>query len=77
MGVPDSAVTKDRLYRTLDLLRNAQEALEDERKEQFGILFQLDYDLWLYDLTSTYFEGLAEQNELARRGYSRDHRSEE
>jgi hypothetical protein len=76
VGVPDSAVTKDRLYRTLDGLQNAQEAIEDELKEQFGILFQLDYDLLLYDLTSTYFEGLAEENELARRGYSRDHRSD-
>jgi transposase len=76
VGVPDSAVTKDRLYRTLDGLQNAQEAIEDELKEQLGILFQLDYDLLLYDLTSTYFEGLAEENELARRGYSRDHRSD-
>jgi transposase len=39
-------------------------------------LFQLDYDLLLYDLTSTYFEGLAEENDLAARGYSRDHRSD-
>src|SRR5262245_24833027 len=41
-----------------------------------GELFQLDYELLLYDLTSTYFEGLAQANELARRGYSRDHRSD-
>jgi transposase len=40
------------------------------------VLFQLDYDLLLYDLTSTYFEGLAEENNLACRGYSRDHRSD-
>ena len=39
-------------------------------------LFQLDYDLLLYDLTSTYFEGLAEENDLAQRGYSRDHRKD-
>jgi transposase len=39
-------------------------------------LFKLDYDLLLYDLTSTFFEGLAEENDLARRGYSRDHRSD-
>jgi transposase len=76
LGVPDSAVTKDRLYRTLDPLRQAQEAIENALKEHFGTLFQLDYDLLLYDLTSTYFEGLAEENELARRGYSRDHRSD-
>jgi transposase len=41
-----------------------------------GHLFQLDYDLLLYDLTSTDFEGMAEENDLARRGYSRDHRSD-
>jgi transposase len=76
LGIPDNAITKDRLYRTLDLLRQAQTQIEDELKEQFGTLFRLDFDLLLYDLTSTYFEGLAEDNALARRGYSRDHRSD-
>jgi transposase len=76
LGVPDSAVTKDRLYRTLDRLLLAQEPIEDDLKDQLGTLFQLDYDLLLYDLTSTYFEGLAQENDLARRGYSRDHRSD-
>jgi hypothetical protein len=76
LGVPDSAVTKDRLYRTLDRLLKAQEAIENDLKDQLGKLFQLDYELLLYDLTSTYFEGLAEENDLARRGYSRDHRSD-
>jgi transposase len=76
LGVPDGAVTKDRLYRTLDALRGAQAAIEDDLIEQFGRLFRLSYELLLYDVTSTYFEGLAEDNELARRGYSRDHRSD-
>jgi len=76
LGVPDSAVTKDRLYRTLDHLLAAQVPIEDDLKAQFGTLFQLEYDVLLYDLTSTYFEGLAEENDLARRGYSRDHRSD-
>jgi hypothetical protein len=76
LGVPDSLVTKDRLYSTLDRLLQAQENIENDLKERFGVLFQLDYDLLLYDLTSTYFEGLAEDNNLARRGYSRDHRSD-
>lgn len=76
LGVPDSAITKDRLYRTLDQLRAAQEPIENDLKERLGVLFQLDYELLLYDLTSTYFEGLAEANDLARRGYSRDHRSD-
>jgi Transposase DDE domain len=76
LGVPDSAVTKDRLYRTLDRLLKAQVLIENDLKDRLGTLFQLDYDLLLYDLTSTYFEGLAEENDLARRGYSRDHRSD-
>ncbi len=76
LGVPDSAVTKDRLYRTLDRLLAAQTAIEQDLKDRLGTLFQLDYDLLLYDLTSTYFEGLAADNDLARRGYSRDHRSD-
>jgi transposase len=76
LGVPDSAVTKDRLYRTLDGLLRAKESIENDLKERLGTLFQLDYDLLLYDLTSTYFEGLSQENDLAQRGYSRDHRSD-
>ena len=76
LGVPDSAVTKDRLYRTLDRLLNAQEAIERDLQERLGTLFHLDYSLVLYDLTSTYFEGLSAENELAHRGYSRDHRGD-
>jgi transposase len=76
LGVPDNAVTKDRLYRTLDALLKAQQAIENDLQDQLGTLFHLDYDLLLYDLTSTYFEGLAEDNDLAQRGYSRDHRSD-
>jgi transposase len=76
LGVPDSAVTKDRLYRTLDRLLRAQVLIENDLKQRLGDLFQLDYDLLLYDLTSTYFEGLSEENDLAHRGYSRDHRSD-
>jgi transposase len=76
LGIPDEAITKDRLYRTLDQLRKAQVPIEDELKNNFGALFQLEYELLLYDLTSSYFEGLAEENDLAQRGYSRDHRSD-
>ena len=61
LGVPDSAVTKDRLYRTLDRLLAAQTAIEQDLKDWLGTLFQLDYDLLLYDLTSTYFEGLVQR----------------
>jgi transposase len=74
LGVADAEVTKDRLYRTLDGLRAAQVRIEDDLQKQLQTLFDLDYGLLLYDLTSTYCEGLAEENELAARGYSRDHR---
>src|SRR5437667_19266 len=48
--------------------------LEQHLVARLGELFALDYDLLLYDVTSTYFEGVAEGNALAQRGYSRDHR---
>jgi hypothetical protein len=76
LGVPDALVTKDRLYRTLTRLLQGQLPIENDLKAQLGTLFQLDYNLLLYDITSTYFEGLVEDNDLAKRGYSRDHRSD-
>ncbi len=74
LGVPDGAVTKDRLYRTLDALLAAKAPIEQDLKQRLGELFSLTFDLLLCDLTSSFFEGLAEENELAARGYSRDHR---
>jgi len=74
LGVAAEKVNEDRLYRALDQLRPHKEALEKHLKERLGELFALDYDLLLYDVTSTYFEGEAAGNPLAQRGYSRDHR---
>jgi len=74
LGVPAEKVNEDRLYRALDRLLPHKPALEKHLKEKLGELFELDYDLLLYDVTSTYFEGEAERNPLAVRGYSRDHR---
>ena len=74
LGVPADKVHDDRLYRALDRLLPHKKALEQHLKQRLGELFDLDYDLLLYDVTSTYFEGAAEGNELAQRGYSRDHR---
>ncbi len=74
LGVPADKVNDDRLYRALDRLLPHKEALEKHLKQKLGELFPLDYDLLLYDVTSTYFEGEASRNELAQRGYSRDHR---
>ena len=74
LGVPARKVNEDRLYRSLDRLLPHKEDLERHLKNRLGELFDLDYDLLLYDVTSTYFEGEAKRNELAQRGYSRDHR---
>src|SRR6185437_6903264 len=64
-----------RLYRALDELLPHKAALETHLKRRLGELFQLEYDLLLYDVTSTYFEGSADFP-LAQRGYSRDQRSD-
>jgi transposase len=74
LGIPADKINDDRLYRTLDSLLPHKKALEEHLKERMGELFVLEYDLLLYDVTSAYFEGEAEANEQARRGYSRDHR---
>jgi transposase len=74
LGVPEEKVNEDRLYRALDTLLPHKKELEKLLKERLGELFDLDYDLLLYDITSTYFEGEAEGNPQAQRGYSRDHR---
>ena len=74
LGVPAEAVNDDRLYRALDRLLPHKQALEAHLKDALGELFELDYDLLLYDVTSTYFEGQASANPLAARGHSRDHR---
>lgn len=74
LGVADDDVTKDRLYRTLDALLEAKEPIEQDLKACFGDLFSLQFDLLLCDLTSSFFEGLMDGNDLAQRGYSRDHR---
>ena len=74
LALPSETVNDDRLYRALDRLLPHKEAIERHLKARLGELFALEYDLLLYDVTSTYFEGLAAGNALAQRGYSRDHR---
>lgn len=76
LGIPVAKVYDERLYRALDKLLPHQEALEGHLKNRLGELFGLEYDLLLYDVTSTYFEGEAKGNPLAQRGYSRDKRSD-
>jgi len=76
LGIPAEKVNDDRLYRALDAVLPQKPALEAFLKDRLGELFDLEYDLLLYDVTSTYFEGEAKGNRLARRGYSRDHRGD-
>jgi transposase len=76
LGLPEAKVNDDRLYRALDRILPHKDALEKHLKERLGTLFKLEYDLLLYDVTSTYFEGQANGNTQAARGYSRDHRSD-
>jgi transposase len=74
LGISAETVNDDRLYRTLDAILPHKDDLQVYLKNRLGELFHLDYDLLLYDVTSTYFEGQANHNPLAQRGYSRDHR---
>ena len=76
LGVPPEKVYDERLYRALDALLPHKKELEKHLKNRLGELFGLKYDLLLYDVTSTYFEGQAKGNPLAQRGYSRDQRSD-
>lgn len=74
LGIPAHAIYDNRLYRALDKVLLQKAPLEKHLKERLGELFQIRYDLFLYDITSTYFEGAAEKNSQAQRGHSRDHR---
>ncbi len=76
MGIPNDLIYENRLYRALDKLLPHKEALEKHLKRRFGELFNIEYDLLLYDVTSTYFEGETRGNPQAKRGYSRDQRSD-
>ena len=74
LGEGFSRLTEDPLYRNLDLLHPNREKIEKELTERERALFNLDETFYLYDLTSTYFEGQAASNPQAKRGYSRDQR---
>lgn len=74
LGISPEKINEQRLYRALDVILPHKEALETFLKNRLGELFGIEYDLLLYDVTSTYFEGQANRNPLAQRGYSRDHR---
>jgi hypothetical protein len=76
LGIPTEKINQQRLYRALDKLLPHKAALEEHLQQRLGRLFGLEYDLLLYDVTSTYFEGQCEANPMAQRGDSRDNRSD-
>src|SRR6059036_2476852 len=65
---------KDRLYRCLDRILEHKQDVFTYLRKKWADLFEADFEVLLYDLTSTYFEGEMEQNPKAKRGYSRDKR---
>jgi transposase len=74
LGIAEGKINDTRLYRCLDRILPHKTTLERHLKERYGALFGAEFDVLLYDLTSTYVEGAAEHNPMMRRGYSRDHR---
>jgi transposase len=76
LGMNLAALNDDALYRNLDRLHPNRERIESALAEREKNLFNLDDTLYLYDLTSTYFEGEGLSNPQAKRGYSRDQRPE-
>jgi transposase len=76
LGVDFAVAEKDRLYRCLDRLLEHKQELFVWLRQKWADLFHADFEVLLYDLTSTYFEGEMEDNPKAKRGYSRDGRSD-
>ena len=74
LAIEEGKINDTRLYRCLDHMLPHKTKLEQHLKDRYGALFGAEFDVLLYDLTSTYVEGAAEKNPMMRRGYSRDHR---
>src|SRR6266702_3861996 len=74
LDLDEDKIIDTRLYRCLDRMLPHKTKLEQHLKQRYGELFGAEFDVLLYDLTSTYVEGAAEKNPMMRRGYSRDHR---
>lgn len=74
LGTDFAVAEKDRLYRCLDRLLDHKQELCQHLRQRWEDLFATPFDVLFYDLTSTYFEGEAEEIPKAKRGYSRDHR---
>ncbi|MEX1045638.1 MAG: IS1634 family transposase [Chthoniobacterales bacterium] len=75
-GIPVESVNDDRLYRALDKVGEHKDRLCEHLMERYRQWFGVRFEFLLYDVTSTYFEGQAQKNTKAARGYSRDQRSD-
>lgn len=75
LGIESEQIYDERLYRALDRVLGHKEAIEKHLVKRLEELFEISYDLLLYDVTSSYFEGVADP-QIAQRGYSRDHRGD-
>jgi transposase len=76
LGIEGGQINHARLYRCLDRMLPHKTELERHLRQRYGELFAADFDVLLYDLTSSYVEGQAFKNAMMQRGYSRDHRSD-
>lgn len=76
LQIEEGQLNDTRLYRCLDRLLPLKGKLEQHLKERYSALFQAEFDVLLYDLTSSYVEGGAAANPMMKRGYSRDHRAD-
>ena len=74
LGTDFAVLSDEALYRNLDRLHPQRARIEQTLAARERTLFNLDDTIYLYDLTSTYFEGQCPRNPQAKRGYSRDHR---
>jgi len=74
LAIEEGKINDTRLYRCLDRILPHKTKLERHLKQRYGELFGAEFDVLLYDLTSSYVEGAAEKSPMMRRGYSRDHR---
>src|SRR6202162_4784130 len=74
LEIEEGKINDTRLYRCLERILPHKTKLEQHLKQRYGELFGAEFDVLLYDLTSTYVEGAAEKNPMMRRGYSRGHR---
>src|SRR5271157_4578453 len=76
LGTNYAVAEKDRLYRCLDRVLEHKQELFRWLRQKWAELFHAEFEILLYDLTSTYFEGAMEENPKAKYGHSPDKRTD-